>query len=135
MLENRKRKRKPKKYEHLAITWSPVNQQWFVLWPGRGPVAQQQVLGRYNSLNEAEAYADKISGRELAANPRRKHPSKGSCRRITSSAISKERRAGVPPKQAVAIGLSKARRAGCPVPPGPRRMADNPTAFWGKYSV
>lgn len=74
---------------------------------------------------------------EMMQNPRRRRrrrrPTTTSCRRIASSAISEERRKGAPPKQAVAIGLSKARRAGCPVPPAPRRLEDNPTAFWGKF--
>jgi hypothetical protein len=30
--------------ESLKIVWSPVNVAWFALWPGRGPIKDQQVL-------------------------------------------------------------------------------------------
>ena len=30
--------------ESLKVTWSPTNQAYFALWPGRGPVKDQQVL-------------------------------------------------------------------------------------------
>lgn len=59
----------------------------------------------------------------MAKNPRRRRRTKASCRALVSRVISKEVRAGTPQDQAVAIGLSKARRAGCRVPPPPR---DNP---------
>ena len=53
--------RRPKKYSHLAIVWSPANQQYFVLWPGKGKIEDQQVLRMLPSLDEAEAYADSVS--------------------------------------------------------------------------
>ena len=28
----------------LKVVWSPVNAAWFALWPGRGPIKDQQVL-------------------------------------------------------------------------------------------
>lgn len=59
----------------------------------------------------------------MAKNPRRRRRTKASCRALVTRVVSKEMRAGTPQDQAVAIGLSKARRAGCRVPPRPR---DNP---------
>lgn len=54
--------RKPRKFPHVDVRWSPVNQQWFVLWPKGKPVEQQQVLGKYTELEQAERYADSIHG-------------------------------------------------------------------------
>lgn len=61
-------RRKPKTYPHLKLAYSPVNQQWFVLWPGRNtPVERQQVLAKFGTLGEAEEYADRVSSK--ADNP------------------------------------------------------------------
>jgi len=69
-------KRKPKTYSGLKLMYSPVNQQWFVLWPGgKTPIERQQVLAKFGTLGEAERYADEISQRgergERGDNPRR----------------------------------------------------------------
>lgn len=65
--------RKPKSYAHLKILWSPVSQRWLVLWPGHGRLEDQQVLDSFDHLDEAERYADRISGRvsdgAVLANP------------------------------------------------------------------
>lgn len=56
------------------------------------------------------------------------------CQQIVSRVAASEQRKGVPQAQAVAIGYSKARRAGCRVPPPPgRRLEENPVSFWGKF--
>jgi uncharacterized protein DUF6496 len=74
-----------------------------------------------------------ITMSKLEANPRRRLSKK--CQGIVSRVAASEQRKGVPMKQAVAIGYSKARKAGCRVPPPPRRLLENPGQFWGKYSV
>lgn len=62
-------RRKPKTYSGLKLAWSPVRNQWFVLWPGGDtPIERQQVLAMFGTLGEAEDYADRISGK--ANNPR-----------------------------------------------------------------
>jgi hypothetical protein len=60
-------KRKPKTYPSLKLVWSRMNQTWFVLWPGRGRIEDQQVLSQFQTLSEAEDYADRISSKD---NPR-----------------------------------------------------------------
>lgn len=69
----------------------------------------------------------------LEENARRRRKLTRRCQGIVSRTAASEQRKGVPQAQAVAIGYSKARRAGCKVPPPPRRLADNPVAFWGKF--
>ena len=61
-------RRRPKTYPHLKLVYSPVNEQWFVLWPGGNtPIERQQILERFSTLAEAEAYANRISAKD---NPR-----------------------------------------------------------------
>lgn len=65
-------KRKLKTYKWITIRWSPVRQQWFVLWPKNAPLERRQVLGTFDRLNEAERWADEISvNQDRADNPRR----------------------------------------------------------------
>lgn len=59
----------------------------------------------------------------MQQNPRRKLSRR--CQQIVSRTAAQEIRAGYPRAQAVAIGYSKARKAGCKVPPAPMRLLEN----------
>ena len=68
----------------------------------------------------------------MQQNPRRRRKLSKHCQQIVSRTAAEEIRAGYPRAQAVAIGYSKARKAGCKVPPPPR-LEENPVTFWGKF--
>jgi len=126
MQSNPRKKKKTHYPGGVTIRYSPVNQAYFVMW-------NDQVLRLFNRRDEAEHYAEEITASKMQANPRRKLSKK--CQGIVSRTAASEQRKGVPQNQAVAIGYSKARRAGCRVPSPRRELADNPGSFWGKYSV
>jgi len=48
----------------VRLTWSPVNQTWFLLWPGDSPVEKQQVLNRYETWEEGDREARRITSRD-----------------------------------------------------------------------
>ena len=68
--------------ESLKIVWSPVNSAWFALWPGKGPIKDQQVLKvaatdeMHSWLRDTYGGAYGIVGRTLSsAHARKKSPS------------------------------------------------------------
>jgi hypothetical protein len=45
----------------VRLSWSPVNQTWFLLWPGDAPVERQQVLSRFERWEEGDREAKRIT--------------------------------------------------------------------------
>jgi hypothetical protein len=125
MLENARKKHQTTWPGGVSIRYSPVNQAYFVMW-------HDQVLRLFNRREEAERYANEITEKKMQQNPHRRLSKR--CQRIVSRTAAQEIRAGYPQKQAVAIGYSKARKAGCRVPP-PRRLEENPVLFWNRFSI
>jgi hypothetical protein len=55
--------------EGLKVVWSPVNQAYFALWPGRGRIEDQQVLKVANA-NEMDSWLRDTYGREYGRSRR-----------------------------------------------------------------
>jgi hypothetical protein len=62
----------------VRLTWSPVNQTWFLLWPGDVPVEKQQVLSQFPQWEEGDREARRITSRDapssLAVSRLRENP-------------------------------------------------------------
>lgn len=100
-------------------------------WESLSPARRKEILRKQEEYERSGGYYTRIP--KLEENPRRRRRRLSKhCQQIVSRTAAQEIRSGYPRAQAVAIGYSKARAAGCRVP-APRRLQDNPTAFWGKF--
>jgi hypothetical protein len=56
----------------VRLTWSPVNQIWFLLWPGDAPIERQQILSTFQRWEDGDREARRITESGAAENPRPK---------------------------------------------------------------
>ena len=86
------KKLKWKTPESIKVAWSPVNQAYFALWPGRGPVKDQQVLKiaradeMHDWLRETYGVAYGLAGRTSSGS----HHATISSRRKTPAQLDRE---------------------------------------------
>lgn len=58
----------------VRVTWSPINETWFLLWPSDAPVEEQQVLGLFKRWEEADREATRITSGAAGNVPAAENP-------------------------------------------------------------